>query len=92
MVGPRTCHNLSLTSKDKFAEYIPGATNEDNNIPISISAIFWAPIPAFTLAFASALIPLGRYIDEDLKRATKLALELFVWRQKHGQFQANSAF
>ena len=52
------------------------------------------PTPAvsytFTPAFVSALGPPERYTDKDLQRATKLALELFVKGQKHGQLQANS--
>ena len=53
------------------------------------------PTPAVSRAFipASASIPgpPGRYTDEDLQRATKLALELFVKGQEHDQFWANTA-
>ena len=55
--------------------------------------IFCAPTPAPPQAPApapaSVLGPPGRYTDKDLQKATKLALELFVKGQEHGQ--ANSA-
>lgn len=35
--------------------------------------------------------PAGRYTDDDLQRATKLALELFVKSPEYGQLQANTA-
>ena len=53
------------------------------------------PTPAVsrapTSAPASALGPPGRYTDKNLQRTTKLALELFIKGQEHGQLQANSA-
>ena len=54
----------------------------DSGTPIYISAVFHASIltltQAPTPAPASAPGPPGRYIDKDLQRTTKLALELFV--------------
>ena len=57
--------------------------------PAQTSAL--AQAPASTLTSASVPGPPRRYTDENLQRATKLALELFVKSQKHGQLQANSA-
>ena len=56
----------------------------DSGTPKPIPTVFCAFSPASTLGL------LGRYIDKDLQRATKLALKLFVKNQKHGQLQANS--
>ena len=67
MAGPCTRCNACETS-----------TN-NSNTPNLIPAIFCTFIPtpaqvlAITLAAASILDPLARYIDKDLKRTTKLA-------------------
>ena len=88
MAGLYTRCNFSLGGKDKLAK----AFIKRNSTP----AVFRAPTPvpaqapAPTLAPTSASGPPGRYTDEDLQRATKLALELFVKGQEHGQPQANS--
>ena len=75
MAGPRTCRNAC------------GAPTNGSNTP--------EPIPAVSRTPTSALVSASglpwRYTDEDLQRATKLALELFVKGQEHGQLQANSA-
>ena len=81
MTGPRTRRNPLLGGKNELA----GAPIEGN----STSAISCASIFAPILAPALASGPPKRYTDKNLQRATKLALELFVKGQKHGQ--ANSA-
>ena len=81
--------NPLLGGKSKLA----GALTKGNNTP----AVSRAPTPAPTQAFAptpapaSASVPgpPGRYTDKNLQRAIKLALELFIKGQEHGQ--ANSA-
>ena len=92
MAGPYTCHHAGKSS------------TYDSNIPNYIIAIFCAPIlaPAQTpiSAQAFALIrtfisPPGRpkrYIDNNLPKAIKLALELFVNGQEHCQIQITSYF
>ena len=81
MAWPRTCRNAG------------GASTNNSGTPEPIPAVFCAPTsaPAQALAPAPASVsgPLGRYMDEDLQRATKLALQLFVKGQEHGQ--TNSA-
>ena len=89
MAGLRTRRNPPLGGKNEFA----GAPNKRNSTPV----VFCAPIPAPAQAPASTSAPasapglLGRYMDKNLQRATKLALELFVKGQGHGQLQANAA-
>ena len=86
MAGPRTRRNAG------------GAPINDSDTPIPTFAISSAPTaaptqaPAPTLASALAFVPgpPGRYTDEDLQRATKLALESFFKGQEHGQLQASS--
>ena len=89
MAGPRTRRNPPLGGEDELA----GAPTEGNSTP----AVSRAPTPAPAQALAPTPAPApasvpgppGRYTDEDLQRATKLALESFVKGQEHGQ--ANSA-
>ena len=89
MAGLRTRRNPSPGSKDELA----GAPIEGNSIPAISRTPTSAPAQALDLTLAPVLAsvpgPPGRYIDEDLQRATKLALKSFVKGQKHGQ--ANSA-
>ena len=93
MAGPRTRRNPPLGGKDELA----GAPTKGNSTPaVSCAptpapAQGPAPTPAPASVPASAQGPPRRYMDEDLQRATKLALELFVKGQEHGQLQANSA-
>ena len=93
MAGPRIRRNPLLGGEDELA----GAPTKGNSIPAvscaSTPAPAQAPAPISAPAFApaSAPSPPERYTDEDLQRATKLALKLFVKGQKHGQLQANSA-
>ena len=85
MAGPRIRRNAG------------GAPTNDSGTPASTPALAQTPVstetPAPTQAFALASVPgpPGRYTDEDLQRATKLALESFVKGQEHGQLQASSA-
>ena len=91
MAGPRTRRNPPLGGKDELA----GAPTEGNSTPAVSHTPTPAPAQALALtpapAPASVPGPLGRYTDEDLQRATKLALELFVKGQEHGQLQASTA-
>ena len=77
MAGHRTCRNAG------------GAHTNNKGIPIPTPAVscILTPTPAPALAFVPG--PPERYTDENLQKAIKLALELFVKGQKHGQ--ANSA-
>ena len=84
MAGLRTCRNFPPSNKDELAGGAP--TNVSGTL-VPTPAVSQAP----TLASAFAPGPPGRYTDEDLQRATKLALESFVKGQEHGQLQANSA-
>ena len=76
-----------------------GAHTNDSGTPkltIAVSriptpAMAQAPAPTPVPALASVSGPPGRYMDENLQRATKLALKLFVKGQEHDQLQANSA-
>ena len=61
-----------------------GAPTADSGISEPIPAVSRTPTPA------SALGPPRRYTDEDLQRATKLALKSFIKGQEHGQLQASS--
>ena len=89
MARPRTRRNAG------------GASIDDSGTPVSTPAIICAltPAPAQTHAPAQALAPAptsvpgpsGRYMDEELQRATKLAIELFVKGQEHGQLQVSTA-
>ena len=83
MAGPGICRNPLRGNKDELA----------GGVPTDVSGTL-VPTPAVsqasTLASASAPGPSERYTDEDLQRAIKLALELFVKGQEHGQLQANS--
>lgn len=84
MVGPRACRNpFFLASKDKFAKQTP---TKRSGIATPTSTAFKAPTFATTLILGL----LGRNTDNYLQKVTKLAPELFVWGQKHGQLQANS--
>ena len=89
MAGPCTRRNPPFGGEDELAE----APTEGNSTP----AISRAPTPAPAQALAPTSAPTpasvpgppGRYTDKNLQRTTKLALELFVKGQEHGQ--ANSA-
>ena len=80
MAGLRICDNVG------------GAPTNDSSTPEPIPIISHTPIPAPAQALAPTLAPTpasvpgppGRYTDENLQRATKLALKSFVKGQKHG--------
>ena len=64
-------------------------TNDSNTpVPILVVSCILTPVPAQALTFTSApaFIPglPGRYTDENLQKATKLALKSFVKGQEHG--------
>ena len=80
MAGPRIRRNPPPADKDELAG---GVSSEGGGIPTLTSTTSKALTPA--LVPASTLGPPGKYTDEDLQRATKLALELFVQGQEHGQ-------
>ena len=86
MVGPRTRRNPPPAGKSELAG---GTPSKGSGTPTPTPATSRAPTPASAPASASGA--LGKYTDENLQRATKLALELFVWGQEHGHLQANSA-
>ena len=79
MAGPRICHNAG------------GTLIDNSGTPVPTPAVSRPPTRASAQTPASAPVPgpPGRYTDVDLQRAIKLALELFVKGQLHGQ--ANSA-
>ena len=91
MARPCTRRNASgaLTNDNGTSESISAVSHTPTPAPAQIPALAHAPTP--TPAPASAPGLPGRYTDEDLQRVTKLALELFVKGQEHGQLQANSA-
>ena len=75
MAGPRTRRNAGKAPTNGSGTSKP------------TPAVSRAPTPTSV----SAPGPPRRYTDEDLKRANKLALKLFVKGQEHGQLQANAA-
>lgn len=70
-----TYRNLVFANKNKFSRKI----TTKNIILISISIVLRLSTPIF--AFASGLQNI--YIDINLQKATKLALELFILGQKY---------
>lgn len=76
MAGPHICRNRFLsTGKDRIAGKAP---IKDNNTYTPISAIFRAYSNILIPALTSALGALGRYMDKNFQKATKVVLELFV--------------
>ena len=69
MAGPRTRRNAG------------GAPTNNNGTPVLISTVSYASTAAPTQAFASAPASVlgspGRYMDKNLQKATKMALESF---------------
>ena len=83
MVGPQTRCDPPPSSEDELAGDAPGAHIKGSGTPTPTSAISSAPTPAPAQAPAPVqtltLVPgPGPYMDADIQRATKLALELFV--------------
>ena len=84
MVGPRTQYNPPFAGKDKL---VRKASFKSSGMSTLIFAVSRAFTPVFAPAFALGLS--DRYMDKDLQRITKLALESFVQGQEYGQLQAN---
>lgn len=76
MARLQTCCNLTPINKNEFAENILGASIDSNNIFTPILNASWASIP--TSNFFLTLSLLSIYINIDLQKTTRLALELFV--------------
>ena len=91
MAKPHTHCNLPLIGKDKLTEDAPEAPTKNNGTLTPIFAIFYiltsmlAQIPTSIQASTPASGPPDMYINIDLQKATKLALELFIKSQKYGQ-------
>lgn len=80
MAGSHTCYNFPSTRKDKLAKNTLRASTKGNGTSTLTFVAFWAPTLAPAPAFAPTptLVLPGLYMDVDLQRATKLALESFV--------------
>lgn len=70
MAGLHACYNLPLTGKNEF---VKGASAKISTFILTLAAL-----QALTPISAPILGPLSMYIDENLQRATELALELFI--------------
>lgn len=73
--------NLPPTGKDEIAGAVPKAFIDDNKTLTMSRAPTFAPAPAVTPAPEA----MARYTNEDLQRATQLALNLFVQGQQQAQ-------
>lgn len=75
MIGLHICCNFALVEEDKFVKSV---SIKDNNTFSPFLAIFQGQ----TLTFMQAYIPipsaLKLYIDVNLQKTTKLALESFI--------------
>ena len=97
MAGPRTRRNAggAPTNNSGTPVPIPAVSRTPTPASAQTPVLTEAPAPAQTLAAAPAPAfvpgPPGRYMDENLQKATKLALKLFVKGQEYGQLQASSA-
>ena len=98
MAGLRTCRNTGGTPINDSGTPVPipavfcapTAAPAETPVPAETPAPAQAQAPTPTSACASVSGPPERYTDEDLQRATKLALESFVKGPEHGQLQASS--
>ena len=94
MAGPHICYNAGGGSTNNSDIPVPisaiscAFTVAPAQTPASTRAL--APTHAlalsFVLASASVLGSPRRYTNEDLQKATKFALELFIQGQEQGQF------
>ena len=81
MIGLQTCRNPVPAGKDELTEKV---LIKGSGTSTFIPAVLYTPIPILpqvpALVQALALTPglPSRYTDEDLQRATKLALKLFI--------------
>ena len=86
MAGPWTCWNLWQnplpTGKDEFARVNgePAFINESGT-SASTFVVLYGPTPALLLALALAKL-VAKYTNEDLQKAIKLILELFIQGQQ----------
>lgn len=78
----------SSNGKNKLAKSVFKASTKNNNISIPSLIISWVQISALAQNLAIASNLLSIYIDVNLQKTNKFALELFVKDQKHNQ--ANS--
>lgn len=89
MAKPWTRCNFTFVSKDELTGDILEAHTRNSGIFTLISIVFCA----FTLALAQTptLIPglSSIYLNLNLQKATKLALELFIKSQEYEQLQAS---
>ena len=83
MPGLCTRSNLPLGNKNELAE-APTKRNSTLSPSLVVSQA-QTPAPTQAPAFTPAPGPPGRYTDKDLQRTNKLALDLFVKSQEHGQ-------
>ena len=90
MAGLRTCHKLPPAGKGELAGRGP---NKSSGTPFPSLAASCVPIPMPAQA-SEALAPTpgqpGRYTNEDLQSATKLAVKSFVNGQEYGQLQIST--
>ena len=85
MARSRICQspwqNLLPTGKDKLTEANQGlASTNGNSTPTPTPIISYTPTSALIPPFAPAKL-VTKYINTDLQKAIKLALELFVQSQ-----------
>ena len=84
MAGAHACRNrLPPADKDELVEDAPRAFIEGSGICTLTLAVSRASTPASAPAFTSAPGLPGKYTNENLQKATKLAPELFVKGQEH---------
>lgn len=76
MAGLYVCYNFFFsTGEDKLARR---AYTKGNGISTPTSTLFRALTSTSASTFALVLGLLGKYINEDLQKVFKLALELFI--------------
>ena len=85
MPKPRIRCNAGGALTDDSGTPAPIPMSAQTSVLIKAPAPTQAPVPTLALALASVLGPPGRYTNEDLQKATMLALESFVKGQEHGQ-------
>ena len=77
ITGPRICCYASKILINDSGT--PNFTSAISHMQTLAPTQVLTPIPTF------ALSPLARYIDENLQKATKLAIKLFIKGQKYNQ-------
>ena len=86
MAGLYIYYNPFFGGKNKLTE----AFIKENSTFSHFSIVFWVKTLTLTQAYALSLSK--RYINKNLQKTTKLALELFIKGQKYGQLQVNSIY